>query len=810
MPRRTVRRMPASFRFELSVFLLAIALGCAGTAFASNGSWPHLRSGVQGALAGDALDLSLDWRVDLGSGYSGVVVAGGKAVTSFADGSGRDVVAAFDVTSGAELWRVDLAPTFQGQAGAQDGPVATPTVEGGTVYMVSPHGPMVALALVDGAEQWRVHLVEDLGATVPFYGIGATPLVVDGVVVIESEIEGKGALHGFDAKDGTLRWSAIDDSVGYQAPIRSTLDGVRQVVTVTDNLITGLDPANGEVLWQVSHAEENEEGIAQPVVVRQQDSGATLEGVLVHYWSDPAKMFRISRDEAGAWTAELAWESKDVGRSYAISQVFDGRIYGQRGNYLYVLDANTGETLWRSRPPGARGLSLVGDKLVAVDRNGDVVVSPAAADGWHEIARSSALTIDGYTTASYADGRVFVRNLEHLASVSVGAEPTDAVDNPSPLDPGSDRVGIMAWLDERLGAADPAARPALVEQFLAGRDLPIVESVDGRTWVHFLFLGAAQDVGLSSTIYPRGQEPMRQFPGTDLWTVSVELVPDGVWQYGLVVDFGDRQSDPRNPRLAAPGAASSWFHTGAWTASPRLAPAPAGETGQLEVFDLASEIRGDTRAVRLLVPQPEDPAPRRLLVVTDGDETFTHGLANVVDQMAAAADLTPLVVAFVPFGGWEETGFTATSDFARLLAEELVPAVEEHLGNRIDWAEGGHFLFGPSDGATGSLVAALRHPDVFSRVALLDLQSWDESEDLVRRVLADGRSGRPAVRFDWTTTGVSSPALGRSSLKDRDWLPAALTADGIEVRSVDFPGGPGYASWRGRFDEIVLWLAGAD
>ena len=53
------------------------------------------------------------WRARLGSGYSGVAVSGGRAVTMFSDG-GDDVLAAFDEASGKELWRIRDRRDVQG------------------------------------------------------------------------------------------------------------------------------------------------------------------------------------------------------------------------------------------------------------------------------------------------------------------------------------------------------------------------------------------------------------------------------------------------------------------------------------------------------------------------------------------------------------------------------------------------------------------------------------------------------------------------------------------------------------------------
>ena len=64
------------------------------------------------------------WKTAIGPGYSGVTIVNGKAITMFSDGS-HDFAAAFDATSGKEIWRYKIAETYKGHDGSHDGPIAT-------------------------------------------------------------------------------------------------------------------------------------------------------------------------------------------------------------------------------------------------------------------------------------------------------------------------------------------------------------------------------------------------------------------------------------------------------------------------------------------------------------------------------------------------------------------------------------------------------------------------------------------------------------------------------------------------------------
>ena len=95
-------------RFSDLVLTVLVLLLVATSPLPAATSWPGLRGpdsdgAVRDAdlLSQGAGGLALGWKKALGSGYSAVVVAEGRAVTMFADGE-DDILAAFDVESGKE------------------------------------------------------------------------------------------------------------------------------------------------------------------------------------------------------------------------------------------------------------------------------------------------------------------------------------------------------------------------------------------------------------------------------------------------------------------------------------------------------------------------------------------------------------------------------------------------------------------------------------------------------------------------------------------------------------------------------------
>src|SRR5262245_12091122 len=177
---------------------------------ATSSAWPGLwgpsRNGEAAAPASAPVLKEL-WRRPAAGGYSEIAVAGGTAVTMELR-NGIDFVVALDAATGRERWAVRVGPTFKGHDGSDDGPIATPAIDGGDVFAAGPQGHLLALDLATGRERWRHDLVREFGADVPDWGFGSSPLVLGGRVVVPAGGEKSRGLLAFDRASGRLVWSA--------------------------------------------------------------------------------------------------------------------------------------------------------------------------------------------------------------------------------------------------------------------------------------------------------------------------------------------------------------------------------------------------------------------------------------------------------------------------------------------------------------------------------------------------------------------------------------------------------------------------
>jgi outer membrane protein assembly factor BamB len=110
------------------------------------------------------------------------VVAGGRAFT-IEQRRGQEVVAAYDLETGRELWIHSWDADFRESMGG-DGPRATPTWHEGRLYALGALGELRCLDARTGKLVWNRNILSDAQAGNLQWGMSAAPLIVDDKVIV--------------------------------------------------------------------------------------------------------------------------------------------------------------------------------------------------------------------------------------------------------------------------------------------------------------------------------------------------------------------------------------------------------------------------------------------------------------------------------------------------------------------------------------------------------------------------------------------------------------------------------------------------
>ena len=769
-------------------------------AFASD--WPqHRGPNSNGTVDGGPLleqvdiGLSLAWKRPLGSGYSGIAVVGRSGATLYSDGE-DDRLVVFDTKTGATLWELLLGGTYRGHHGSDDGPASTPALTDGMVLALSPHGRLVACRQDSGELLWERQIDP---SSAPEYGFSASPLIEDDKLILQVAGERGRTITAFSVADGHEVWSTGDETTSYQNPTLVTLAGRRQIVTSDERSLVGLDPEDGRVLWRASHELDHDIDLAQPVpygdrsfFIHSLDAVAAFE-------------LELSHDR---WTINEPWGSTEFKRAYSVPVVRDGHAYGYSGRFLSAVDTRTGKAAWKSREPGAGHLILVGDKLAIATSDGRLALANATPDRYLEIASTQIFDSGGETPPTFAGGTLFVRNLREMAAVEVVQREhvTESTNEPT-TPPALEIRGVLKALAEEVATAP---RPdEVVDRFLKSQSsFPIIEP-DGL--VHFLYVGEAENVALKGSIVSfdpssTADLPLARLPGTDLWFVSLERHPASHWEYLFDVDYGNERTDPLNPHtVGALFGKVSELRMPEWSVPAHIEPSDA-PSGTFEILRFNSAIRGDERELRIYLPPDYGDSDARypLLLVNNGLLALEEGLFDrTLDNLGDKIFVRPVAV-FLPRSR-EELGGPAMEDYSRMLAEELVPFLEERF--RLLPGSTNRAVIGVGSGGIAAAHTVTHWPETFGKLGMQS--AYFPSAELGADVLDQSRRiGDHSLMayIEWSHFDVQLERLGVDAIEQSRLVATTLEAHGSNVTPREVFGAPGWGSWRAQNDAILAAL----
>lgn len=384
-------------------------------ASAKPGEWPGLwgpnrDARVSGPLKVEpGMQVKEVWRRPLGKGFSEVAVVGGRGYVTFTDGE-KDHLAALDLATGSEIWRSRMEATYRGHDGSDDGPIATPVVSDGRIFVADPHGRLFAFATEGGKELWKRDLKAELGAVPPYWGFASTPLPVGGILVVQTGGAESNNLVGLDAATGKTVWSSHPAKEnGYSSPVLMTLGGVRQVVAATTDKVFGVKPEDGSVLW--SHP-----SVGEP---RQSPVPLTEGRIFVTSWEQSALLEVTST--GGAWKVAEVWKKPILKGSYSPAVYHDGHLFGMNGAYLMCVDPATGDVKWREKVYNASLILVDGHLAVLGERSGNFQLVAATPEGFREELKARVFTpgARSMTGPIFIGGRFLLRNGEEMVLFEV-------------------------------------------------------------------------------------------------------------------------------------------------------------------------------------------------------------------------------------------------------------------------------------------------------------------------------------------------------------------------------------------------------
>lgn len=407
---------------SMKFFCTVLAIFFANLSFGNAADWPQILGPHRDGKSNEQIDgnwpkdgPSVSWSFDLGQGFSGVAVVGNQVIAFHRQGR-VERVESIDRRTGKRIWKNDADAYYRGGFNPDSGPRSVPVVTEKTVFVFGAAGVARAIDRTTGATIWIRDLHKDFAAQEGYFGAGSTPIVANDLLLINVGGRKNAAIVALETASGKTRWNAVSDDASYSSPVQYLENNKARILFITRLHAVSIDPANGSVDFSIPFGARGPTvNAAMPVFVDGKlflTASYGIGGSLV--------------DISNRGGAKKIWANDEsLSSQYNTPISHDGFLYGIHGREdvglaeLRCVEAKSGTVRWSKPRFGVAHLLMVGDKLLAVTIDGQIVLFSVDPDRYHELARAQ---VSGSTTRAlpaYSDGQLFLRDTKQLHCVQL-------------------------------------------------------------------------------------------------------------------------------------------------------------------------------------------------------------------------------------------------------------------------------------------------------------------------------------------------------------------------------------------------------
>jgi outer membrane protein assembly factor BamB len=344
-----------------------------------------------------------------GDGYSSFSIAEGKVYTLGARG-GTEYVMAFDEATGKKLWEVANGARFSNDRG--DGPRATPTVSGGTLYAYGASGDLAALEAGTGKAIWKINVLQRFGGGNITWGLSESPLVLSDRIIVNAG-GNNASVVAVNRKNGDVLWRSQSDRAGYSSAVVHEFAGVPQAILFTATRGIAVDTRDGRLLWSYDRVANDTANIATPIV----------HGNKVFFSSDygtGAGLLELTASGKNI-SAKEVYFTREMRNHHSSSVLVGDHLYGFSSAILTAMKFDTGQVAWRDRSVGKGSLVYADDRLYLFSENGVVGLAEANPTAYREHGRFQIRTgsLPTWSHPVVANGKLFIRDQDTIYAYSV-------------------------------------------------------------------------------------------------------------------------------------------------------------------------------------------------------------------------------------------------------------------------------------------------------------------------------------------------------------------------------------------------------
>jgi outer membrane protein assembly factor BamB len=276
-----------------------------------------------------------------------------------------------------------------------------------------------------GKELWKKDLgVLDAGfylAPDAQWETGSSPILHDGIVAVQADVQKGSFIAAFDAKDGKELWRRTRDDVPtWSTPTVHEVGGRTQLLVNGMRHVGAYDFKTGEEIWKLSGG--GDIPVPTPVV-----SEGLVYITNAHGTMSPVYAIRdtatgdVSLKDGAATNAAVSWSYPRGGGYMATPLAYRGILYVVTYNgVLTAYDAKTGEKKYTQRlADGTSAFTAspvaADDKVYLASEDGRVFVLKSGPA--YELLATNDMTESTLATPAFSEGMMFWRTQNHVVAI---------------------------------------------------------------------------------------------------------------------------------------------------------------------------------------------------------------------------------------------------------------------------------------------------------------------------------------------------------------------------------------------------------
>ena len=350
-----------------------------------------------------SLDPKVSWELEIGLGYSSVVVSDGYAYSQ-GNSDGRNTLYCVKVENGEIIWKHSF-PCEKDPKYFDGGSRSTPTIGKNKIFICSHEGDLYALDSKTGKIKWTKNLKIDFEGRRPTWGYSGSPLYHEGKLILETG-SANGSLVCLNANTGELLWKKGDSEAGYASPMffgddKNKILIFNQFGAIIHNTL------DGEITSKYQHKTRYGINAAQPLILGDRIllSSAYGKGAAL---VDFKRRYPASIWESESFSCQMASLVRLGNHAYGIHGQAGGKSNQSK---FFCVDLNNGKEKWSQKGFGLGTVILVRDVLVVLSDRGELSLIEANPNRFKDFFSVQVLSgTNNWTPPTFVNGKMHCRS----------------------------------------------------------------------------------------------------------------------------------------------------------------------------------------------------------------------------------------------------------------------------------------------------------------------------------------------------------------------------------------------------------------